>query len=161
MKIAILGGGHGCYAAAADLSEQGHEVHLWRRDAAALQPVVDTGCITLKDAQGTRDVRIALATADIGAAMQGAELIALHQRWNSFSAIVISLLGWLFVARSALALFAPGFLRDGADFILANPMALPIAGCVTALIGVWLSYAGYIAGTLRVETAGELGDPRR
>jgi phytoene dehydrogenase-like protein len=26
MKIAILGGGHGCYAAAADLSEQGHEV---------------------------------------------------------------------------------------------------------------------------------------
>lgn len=93
--------------------------------------------------------------------MIGLGLIALHQRWNSFSAIVISLLGWVFVARAALALFAPGFLRDGADFILANPMALPIAGCVTALIGVWLAYAGYIAGTLRVETAGELGDPRR
>jgi opine dehydrogenase len=77
MKIAILGGGHGCYAAAADLSEQGHEVRLWRRDAAALQPVVDSGCITLKDAQGVRDVRIALATADIGAALKGAELIAL------------------------------------------------------------------------------------
>jgi opine dehydrogenase len=52
MKIAILGGGHGCYAAAADLSEQGHEVRLWRRDAAALQPVIDHGGITLKDAQG-------------------------------------------------------------------------------------------------------------
>ena len=36
MKIAVLGGGHGCYAAAADLSEAGHEVRLWRRDAAAL-----------------------------------------------------------------------------------------------------------------------------
>lgn len=36
MRIAVLGGGHGCYAAAADLSEQGHEVRLWRRDAAAL-----------------------------------------------------------------------------------------------------------------------------
>lgn len=77
MKIAILGGGHGCYAAAADLSEQGHEVRLWRRDAAALQPVIDNGCITLKDAQGTREVRIAQATADIGAALQGAELVAL------------------------------------------------------------------------------------
>lgn len=77
MKIAILGGGHGCYAAAADLSEQGHDVRLWRRDAAALQPVVDSGCITLKDAQGTREVRIALATADIAQALQGAELIAL------------------------------------------------------------------------------------
>jgi opine dehydrogenase len=77
MKIAILGGGHGCYAAAADLSEQGHEVRLWRRDAAALQPVVDSGCITLKDAQGTREVRIALATADIARVLRGAELIAL------------------------------------------------------------------------------------
>jgi predicted XRE-type DNA-binding protein len=37
--------------------------------------VVDTGCITLKDAQGVRDVRIALATADIGAALKGAELM--------------------------------------------------------------------------------------
>ena len=75
MKIAILGGGHGCYAAAADLSEQGHAVRLWRRDAAALQPVIEHGGITLKDAQGVREVPVALATADIGAALRGAELV--------------------------------------------------------------------------------------
>ena len=62
MKIAILGGGHGAYAAAADLSETGHEVRLWRRDAAALQPLLRAGAITLKDADGSRDVPIALAT---------------------------------------------------------------------------------------------------
>ncbi len=75
MKIAILGGGHGCYAAAADLSEAGHEVALWRRDAAALQPVIASGSIVLKDAAGAREVKIARATADIGEAMRGAELI--------------------------------------------------------------------------------------
>ena len=75
MKIAILGGGHGCYAAAADLSEAGHEVRLWRRDGAALQPVVDTGGIVLKDASGAREVSVALATADIAAALRAAELI--------------------------------------------------------------------------------------
>ncbi len=75
MKIAILGGGHGCYAAAADLSETGHEVRLWRRDAAALQAVMDAGSIVLKDASGSRAVNIALATADIGAALRGAELV--------------------------------------------------------------------------------------
>lgn len=75
MRIAVLGGGHGCYAAAADLSEAGHEVRLWRRDAEALRPVIDAGSITLKDAAGSRDVPIALATADIGQAMQGATLI--------------------------------------------------------------------------------------
>ncbi|MGJ7507925.1 NAD/NADP octopine/nopaline dehydrogenase family protein [Variovorax sp. GT1P44] len=77
MKIAILGGGHGAYAAAADLSEADHEVRLWRRDAAALEPLAQAGAITLKDAAGARDVRIALATADIGAAMRGAELIVI------------------------------------------------------------------------------------
>jgi opine dehydrogenase len=77
LKIAILGGGHGCYAAAADLSEQGHEVRLWRRDAAALQAVIDKGGIRVKDADGERDVAIALATADIKAALDGAELIVL------------------------------------------------------------------------------------
>ncbi len=75
MKIAVLGGGNGCYAAAADLSEAGHEVRLWRRDAAALRPVVDTGAIVLKDAKGRREVAIARATADIGVALRGAELI--------------------------------------------------------------------------------------
>jgi len=77
MKIAILGGGHGAYAAAADLSENGHDVRLWRRDAQALVPVQQTGSITLKDAQGVRDVPIALATPDIAAALRGAELILL------------------------------------------------------------------------------------
>jgi opine dehydrogenase len=77
MKIAILGGGHGCYAAAADLAEAGHEVMLWRRDAAALAPLVAHGSIVLKDAAGVRDVAIAGASADIGAAVRGAELIVI------------------------------------------------------------------------------------
>ncbi|MBU1361822.1 MAG: NAD/NADP octopine/nopaline dehydrogenase family protein [Gammaproteobacteria bacterium] len=77
MHIAILGGGHGCYAAAADLSEAGHDVRLWRRDAAALAAVQRAGAITLKDARGARDVPIALATADIGEALRGAALIVI------------------------------------------------------------------------------------
>ena len=34
MKIAVLGGGNGSFAAAGDFALQGHEVSLWRRDAA-------------------------------------------------------------------------------------------------------------------------------
>ncbi len=75
MRIAVLGGGHGCYAAAADLTELGHEVRLWRRDAAALRPLINAPTLTLKDFAGQRAVRIAMATADIGAAVHGAELL--------------------------------------------------------------------------------------
>jgi opine dehydrogenase len=75
MRIAVLGGGHGSYAAAADLAEQGHEVRLWRRDAAAFAPVLQSGAIRLKDVKGARSVRLALATTDMGAALRGAELV--------------------------------------------------------------------------------------
>lgn len=76
MKIAILGGGHGAYAAAADLAERGHEVRLWRRDAAALRSLVDAGSrIVLKDSAGVREVPLALASADVTRVLAGTELI--------------------------------------------------------------------------------------
>lgn len=77
MRIAVLGGGHGSYAAAADLAAQGHELRLWRRDAQAFAPVLHSQSIRLKDVDGARSVRLALATTDIGAALRGAELVLL------------------------------------------------------------------------------------
>jgi opine dehydrogenase len=77
MKIAVLGGGNGAYSCAADLSEQGHDVRLWRRDAAALEHTKALGSIRLKDQQGVRDVPIALCTSRIGQAIESAELILL------------------------------------------------------------------------------------
>jgi opine dehydrogenase len=75
MKIAVLGGGHGAYAAAADLSEQGHEVRLWRRDANAFAPVLASSAITLIDERGTRPVKIASLFISAADAVHGAELV--------------------------------------------------------------------------------------
>jgi opine dehydrogenase len=75
LKIAVLGGGHGCYAGAADFSEAGHEVRLWRRDAAALEALRVAGGITLKDHKGSRKVPLASITADLAEAVRGADLI--------------------------------------------------------------------------------------
>ena len=36
MRIAVLGGGNGSFAAAGDFALAGHDVRLWRRDAAAV-----------------------------------------------------------------------------------------------------------------------------
>ena len=74
MKIAVLGGGHGAYAAAADLSEQGHEVRLWRRDADAFAPVLASSAITLIDERGTRPVKIASLFTSAVEAVQGVRL---------------------------------------------------------------------------------------
>lgn len=69
MKIAVLGGGHGAYAAAADLTEQGHEVRHWRRKADELSPVIQ-----LIDEKGKRAVEVR-AEKDIGKSVSGTDLI--------------------------------------------------------------------------------------
>jgi len=76
MEIAVLGGGHGSHAAAVDLTEQGHSVRFWRRDAAAIKTLNDaSNTLTLKDHRGSRSIALASATADIADAVKGAALI--------------------------------------------------------------------------------------
>lgn len=75
MRVAVLGGGNGSFAAAADLSELGHEVSLWRRDAAALEALMRTRRLFLQDASGRREVVLSNVSKSIGEAVAGAQLI--------------------------------------------------------------------------------------
>ncbi|WP_116100899.1 NAD/NADP-dependent octopine/nopaline dehydrogenase family protein [Amycolatopsis thermalba] len=75
MRIAVLGGGHGCWAAAAELAEHGHDVRWWRRDTAAHQALRDAGAITVRDHRGTRHVRVGQLVTGLAEAVREAELI--------------------------------------------------------------------------------------
>ena len=76
MKIAVLGGGNGSFAAAGDFALQGHDVRLWRRDARLVAQHREAGSrIALKDSRGRHDVALGLVTTEIGAAVADAELI--------------------------------------------------------------------------------------
>lgn len=81
MIVTILGGGHGCYAAAVDMAEQGHNVRLWRRDTAALQALKACASLTVRDYRGVRqlalggvDDRLQLCD-DLAQAVEGAQLL--------------------------------------------------------------------------------------
>ena len=76
MRIAVLGGGNGSFAAAGDLSLAGHTVSLWRRDAQAVADHRTAGSIvTVKDHAGERDAQLSAVTTDLAAAVRHAELI--------------------------------------------------------------------------------------
>jgi len=76
MRIAVLGGGNGSFAAAGDLAMAGHEVRLWRRDKDAVAAHrAAGGGILLKDFRGRHEIAPALLTNDIAEAVRGAELI--------------------------------------------------------------------------------------
>jgi opine dehydrogenase len=77
MKVAVLGGGNGGFAAAADLALGGHEVRLWRRAAPDLEPVRAAGGIMLRAEGRQGQGRLRAATADLGAALDGADVILL------------------------------------------------------------------------------------
>ena len=99
MKIAVLGGGNGSFAAAGDFALQGHEVRLWRRDAAAVTAHRAAGSrIVVKDSKGRHDVQLALVTTDIAEAVRDAGLILCPAP--------------AFAQQDIAALLAP-YLRDG------------------------------------------------
>ncbi len=76
MKIAVLGGGNGSFAAAGDFALSGHEVRLWRRDSAQVAAHRAAGSrIVVKDHNGRHDMKLALVTTDIAEAVNGVELI--------------------------------------------------------------------------------------
>ena len=75
MEIAVLGGGHGCYAAAADAAEAGHNVRFWRRNTKAFTETLNTQKVIVSDENGRRSISLALATDDIKKAIDGAKLI--------------------------------------------------------------------------------------
>jgi len=66
LKIAVLGGGNGSFAAAGDFALQGHDVRLWRRGAVEVAEHRAAGSrIALKDASGRHDVQLASHTENI------------------------------------------------------------------------------------------------
>jgi opine dehydrogenase len=117
MEVAVLGGGHGCYAAAAELSEKGHVVRFWRRDEAALAPVVEAGSIVLKDFRGEREVAIARPTSSLEEAVKGAQLIVMPLPATTHHSLAAQLAPLL--SDGQVVFFPPGTF---ASYIFARAM---------------------------------------
>lgn len=75
MEIAVIGGGNGGYAAAADLAEKGHHIRLWKRNQSDFQPVLASQALNLKDYQGTRKVKLGLTSTDLAAVVKDATVL--------------------------------------------------------------------------------------
>src|SRR5437764_8247016 len=99
MKIAVLGGGNGSFAAAGDFALAGHEVRLWRRNPGDVEAHrAQDGTITVIDRVGRRVAQLAMITSSIAEAIEAADLILCPA--PAF-------------AQSAIAELAAPHLRDG------------------------------------------------
>ncbi len=74
LTLAIIGGGNGSFAAAADAVEAGHDVRWWRRSMESFGPVSESRAINVSDLAGERRIAVS-PTDDLATALSGAELI--------------------------------------------------------------------------------------
>lgn len=77
----------------------------------------------------------------------GVVLFAAHHHFGSPAAIVITVLGGLTIVRGVSLLLAPDIIASFANTLLVYSPGAMIAGGLAALVGAWLTYAGWFAKT--------------
>ncbi len=73
----------------------------------------------------------------------GAAHIGVHNTWGTLPEIVISFLGWGLFAKGAVLAIAPKFADKAGDWTVRSKM-VPAAGGFALLVGVYLSWLGYL-----------------
>ncbi len=74
-RVAVLGGGNGSFAAAADLALQGCEVRMWSKLPEELKAIEATGTIKVSGPTLQGEAPIAIVTDDVREAVKGVEVI--------------------------------------------------------------------------------------
>ena len=75
----------------------------------------------------------------------GLLIIAFHQYWSSAAAVMISLFGWFLALRGAVLLAAPQLIERGVAVSARVPLLVQVGFGIAVLIGLWLTYVGWIA----------------
>ena len=75
--------------------------------------------------------------------MFGLVILSFHRTWSSPTQFLVSLLGVAGLLRGLALLFLPEIVRGIAQHLASWPSALPIAGAVVAVIGLWLAFVGW------------------
>ena len=75
----------------------------------------------------------------------GLLIIAFHQYWSSAAAVLISLLGWVVRVRWLILLAVPQIYEGASAASKGATSVVRVGFAVLVLIGLYLTYAGWIA----------------
>ncbi|MEP7104776.1 MAG: NAD/NADP octopine/nopaline dehydrogenase family protein [Chloroflexota bacterium] len=130
MRIAVVGGGHGAVAAAADLARRGHQVRLRLRNRERFTEIFRTGEVTIMGAAGEGTGALAEVTADVATAVRDAELVLVPMPATTQEDVGERLAGHL--AEGAVVALLPGTF--GA-YVLGRRLGVPVAETATLPYG--------------------------
>ena len=87
---------------------------------------------------------LALLVFSMMAITAGVAHIYVHNMWNTFPQIVVSLLGWGLFIKGVLLAVAPNFVDKAGDWY-SRKQFIPAVGGLTVVIGVYLTWFAYIS----------------
>lgn len=91
--VAVIGGGNGGFAAAADLQTDGHRVQLYNRSYETIAAIDDRGGIEFSGAIGEGFVSIPVITCDLATVVEGADVIVVVLPATAFESLAADLSG--------------------------------------------------------------------
>ena len=74
----------------------------------------------------------------------GLAIVVLHNKWECNWTVIITLFGWLATIGGIVRMVAPQAVEQFGEQIIAHPNFFVIDGSVALLLGVLLSYFGYL-----------------
>ena len=74
----------------------------------------------------------------------GLAIVILHNRWEWNWTVIITLFGWLATIGGIVRMVAPQFIEQMGGQIIAHPSFFTVDGGIALLLGVLLSYFGYL-----------------
>jgi hypothetical protein len=75
----------------------------------------------------------------------GLTIVAAHHHWTGASAIVVSVIGLAATLKGASLMVAPGLGAEMTAAVARTPWVLLVAAVVMLLIGLWLSFVGWLS----------------
>jgi hypothetical protein len=93
--------------------------------------------------------------------LSGLIVIALHQYWRGSAAIIVSVLGWMTVAKGVSLLAVPQTYISAVNSAVEPTIWLRAGFVVVALVGLYLTYVGWARAPSRPAPKAESSTPDR
>ena len=91
-----------------------------------------------------QDAALVLATGAF-TLVAGLVMVATHHHWTRPAAIVISLIGIVAALKGASLMIAPSLGVETTNAVVSSPLILMAAAGPALLVGLWLSFVGWLS----------------
>lgn len=88
---------------------------------------------------------MAVLVFGIAAVVLGMWQVNVHDVWDTFPEMLISLLGWALLLKGLAAMIMPKWLDRGGNWVVSNQQMLSFVGGAVLLLGVYLTWFAYYA----------------